>query len=132
MKTRVVGVCFRKCVKASGIRAHVCYDLILIGFDRMGVDRIRVWARVSMDLGEKARSLRSLAFNKSFSKLFFHKFYPFLDQIVIQSVYFNNRFFETGKFPEEKKTNSKTNFSDIVQWHASQNMQFSSIFFVIL
>ena len=63
-KTRVVGVCFRKCVKASGIRAHVCYDLILIGFDRMGVDRIRVWARVSMDLGEKARSLRSLAFNK--------------------------------------------------------------------
>ena len=42
LATRVVGVCFRKCVKASGIRAHVCYDLILIGFDRMGVDRIRV------------------------------------------------------------------------------------------
>ena len=37
----------------------------MIGFsDRMGVDFFRVWARVLMDLGEKARSLRSLAFNK--------------------------------------------------------------------
>jgi len=53
----------------SGIRAHVCYDFLIffIRFDRMGVDFFRHGARVSMDLGEKARLFSINAANREYS-----------------------------------------------------------------